>query len=413
MPELDVRLAQGRVDLLDRIDGPPLERLRRRAAARRRRRGLGVAVALLGVVAATALAGRVLGPDGARPAPAASPSADPAYSADGIVVHGLVGGANVWELPGAIGDVEFTDPRHGYLLTSCPGTDPCRRDTARTSDGGLTWTVHELPPDVARTAGGELLAFPAGPLMITGPTTYASLDGGGSWTAADPPPAGTAAGTAGPDDLLRPGDGGTAGCGAQVRLWRQGAVHDSGPVRQPPLGVCWVADAPATDGGWWVGGVRDGRAVVAVTRDGGGSWQSAVLETPPGALASVEVAQLGSHAYAAVLGPGGELYSLWHSADGGRTFARTRSAGAGGGGPAALAGALVPLLDGRLLVAGTDRRWYLSADDGRSFRRAEGTLPAVGRLARTRAGYVAYDLFGSGWVAFSADGTTWRKLQIS
>jgi hypothetical protein len=74
---------------------------------------------------------------------------------------------------------------------------------------------------------------------------------------------------------------------------------------------------------------------------------------------------------------------------------------------------MVPLLDGRLLVAGTDQRWYASADDGRTFTRAEGTLPAVGRLARTTAGYVAYDLFGGGWAAYSPDGATWRKLQIN
>jgi hypothetical protein len=72
----------------------------------------------------------------------------------------------------------------------------------------------------------------------------------------------------------------------------------------------------------------------------------------------------------------------------------------------------VPLLDGRLLVTGTDQRWYVSADDGRSFSQAAGSLPPVGRLARTDAGYVAYQLFSNGWAAYSADGSTWRKLQI-
>ena len=38
----------------------------------------------------------------------------------------------------------------------------------------------------------------------------------------------------------------------------------------------------------------------------------------------------------------------------------------------------------------------------------------VGPLRRTWAGYVAYDLFGApaGWLAFSPDGSTWRKLHI-
>ncbi|HEX5597432.1 MAG TPA: sialidase family protein, partial [Micromonosporaceae bacterium] len=112
-----------------------------------------------------------------------------------------------------------------------------------------------------------------------------------------------------------------------------------------------------------------------------------------------------------VLGPDRAILALLHSADGGQTFTRTRKGNAGA--PQSLAGAMVPLLDGRLLVAGGDRRWYISADDGATFTRAEGNLPAVGRLARTSAGYIAYDLFGGGWAAFSSDGSAWRKLQIN
>ena len=78
----------------------------------------------------------------------------------------------------------------------------------------------------------------------------------------------------------------------------------------------------------------------------------------------------------------------------------------------ALSGEMVPLLDGRLLMAGDDQRWYVS-EDGKTFTQADGTLPAVGHLTRTPAGYVAYDMFNAGWAAYSADGSTWRKLQIN
>jgi photosystem II stability/assembly factor-like uncharacterized protein len=147
-----------------------------------------------------------------------------------------------------------------------------------------------------------------------------------------------------------------------------------------------------------------------VTRDGGASWHLVPLDLSGGAIASTQVAVLGSHAYAVVLGPQRTIRAIFHSSDGGLSFSRMREAGAGE--PATLAGDAVPLLDGRLLVTTTERRWYVSADDGRTFERAEGNLPVVGRLARTPAGYVAYDLFGGGWAAFSSDGSTWRKLWI-
>jgi hypothetical protein len=112
-----------------------------------------------------------------------------------------------------------------------------------------------------------------------------------------------------------------------------------------------------------------------------------------------------------VLGSDGVISAIYRSDDSGEHFARTSPERVVP--PPALAGEPVPLLDGRLLVAGTDHRWYLSEDDGRTFTQADGTLPVVGRISRTTAGYVAYDLFGGGWAAFSVDGSTWRKLQVN
>ncbi|MBF9134635.1 exo-alpha-sialidase [Plantactinospora sp. S1510] len=407
---LDVRLADGRTDLLDSIDQPPLARIRDRAAARRRRRraaGSGGAALLCVAVAATLL----LQPwtaDGTAPSPppvADAPPGGPVYTAAGITINGLTGSA-VTGIPGTISDVEFVDPDHGYLLAGCPAGAPCPVSLARTGDGGLTWQYSELP---WAAVGAELTGFPDGNLMITsGADTYVSLDQGRNW---QPVGAGSGAGrvpaTAG--DLLRAGPGGR--CGLAVEVWRPALPRAGAAATDPDLDVCWVAPAATADGAWWVGGTRDGNAAVAVTRDRGTHWRTVELPGTGVPAGPVEVTSLGSQAYATVLDADRRVLALFHSGDGGQSFSRTRS-----GGPAApqgLSGEPVPLLDGRLLVAGTDRYFYVSADRGATFSRAEGSLPVVGRLTRTGAGYVAYDLFGSGWAAYSADGATWRKLQIN
>lgn len=406
---LDVRLAHGRTDLLDSIDQPPLARIRDRAGARRRRRraaGSGGAGLLCTAVAAILL----LQPwtaDGTDPLPppvADAPPGGPVYTAAGITINGLTESA-VTGVPGTISDVEFVDPDHGYLLARCPASAPCPTSLARTEDGGLTWRHSELPWATA----GDLIGFPDGELMITaGADTYISADQGRNWQ-----PIGAGGGAerlpATADDLLRAGPGGR--CGLAVEVWRPALPRAGASATDPDLDVCWVAPAATADGAWWVGGTRDGNAAVAVTRDRGTHWRTVALPGTGVPAGPVEVTSLGSQAYATVLDADRRVLALFHSSDGGQSFIRTRSDGPAA--PQGVSGAAVPLLDGRLLVAGTDRHFYVSADQGATFSRAEGNLPVVGRLTRTVAGYVAYDLFGSGWAAYSTDGATWRKLQIN
>jgi hypothetical protein len=168
-----------------------------------------------------------------------------------------------------------------------------------------------------------------------------------------------------------------------------------------------------------VGGVEPGtgQPAIAVSADGGASWTATPLGVAGGEPAtSVQVSLLGSHAYALVLGgeAGAErpIVAIFHSADGGRTFGLTHRPGTPGA-PHSVTGELIPLLDGRLLIAGGDQRWYVSADDGATFAPAGGNLPRVGRLGTTPAGYVAYDLFKNYWAAYSSDGSTWRKLRLN
>ncbi|MFY1689821.1 WD40/YVTN/BNR-like repeat-containing protein [Plantactinospora sp. WMMB782] len=411
-----MRLARSRTVLLDSIEQPPLARIRDRAATRRRRRQtvrVAGGAALLSLAAAATMVLQPWTPDGTAPVPppvAEAPPGGPVYSGAGITVNGL-DTSPVAHVPGTIADVEFVDPDHGYLLARCGPAEPCPANLARTSDGGASWEYSELPAGSTGRQDLELAAFPGGRLLVShADGAYASADEGRSWREVGNG-TGTGRVTAVRGDLLRAGPGGGR-CDLDVQVWQPETPRAGSPATRPQLDVCWVAPAAGADGAWWVGGFRNGHAAVAMTRDRGTSWRTVDLpgSTPPGG--TVEVASLGSQAYAAVRGADRKLLALHHSADGGRTFTRSLSESDGSGLPAGLSGALVPLLDGRLLVTGTDRQLYLSVDDGVTFQRAGGNLPPLARLERTVAGYVGYDLFGSGWAAYSADGATWRKLQI-
>ncbi|MDQ7910011.1 sialidase family protein [Phytohabitans sp. ZYX-F-186] len=396
MPELETRLAREREDLLDAIEQPPLERIGARAATVRRRRGArraGAAVALLAVAGLAAL--RPWSGDPPPPPPVADPAPGVVYTDAGITINGLTGDGYI-DPRGWITDVEFADPDHGYALVQCrAGEEPCPPSLARSTDGGITWTLATMPP--APGAGLDLTAFPDGRLLLGG---YVSTDGGRTWQATARP--GGPATAVGDGQLLRLG-------GGAVEVWSSMYGRRGELVTQPAgVTVTWVAGAPTAAGAWWVGGTRNGAPAVAVTRDAGRSWEVHPLAA---AGSTAQVSVLGEHVYATVLGAGRAISAIFLSTDSGRRFTPTTPGPVAT--PAGLAGEAVPLLDGRLLVTGTDQKWYVSEDDGRTFAQADGSLPAVGPIVRTPAGYVAYDLFGSDWAAFSADGSTWRKLQVN
>ena len=406
MPDLDTRLARSRAALLAEIEQPPLADVRRRAARIRRRRATRVGAAALAVVAAVGIASHPWADPPASDPPAAAPTgAAPVYKGEGIEITGLAPG-RLFDIEGEPVDVEFTDAKTG-MAYAIPGV-------ARTDDGGLTWTA--LPPPAGATTDMELVAFPGGRYLLAGagPTVYVIDEGGARWRAAQ---------------VSAPVARAALGAGEIPRLDRTtGAVTvwnpDRGPLgplaEQPDLTARWIAPAPAADGAWWVGGVGDGGApAVAVTRDGGRSWQTRSLDVPSGQVSTVAVGTLGTDVYAVAKGKSDELRGIYYSADGGRGFAMTYSATAAAveawRAPAHIAGDPVPLLDGRLLLAGSigvNAGWWLSDDDGATLRHAAG-LPFVGPILRTIGGYVAYRLFGGPWSAFSTDGTAWQKLQFS
>jgi Photosynthesis system II assembly factor YCF48 len=397
MPDsyLDEDLTRARADLLDAIDQPPLAEITGRATGlRRRRQAVRTGTALVAVVAVgVALLRPWAGHPEATVPPADTPPSGPVYAAAGITINGLTEGVpQIPDLPGGITDVEFADPDHGYLVTD-------KLAFAATEDGGFTWRRRDLP---AGTRTPDLILFPGGELAV--PDGHVSADGGLTWRA---PAAGQVPAAAGKEDLLRLGPQNT------VEVWSPEDGRRGALAKQPSLTVTWVAARPTADGVWWVGGTAHdatGRPALASSRDGGRSWRLVELDAPPG---RAQLSVLGHHAYAIVIGTDRDIRAILHSADGGLTFTTTRTGG--GAQPDTLAGEAVPLLDGRLLITTTAQKWYVSRDDGATFTEATGSLPIVGGLRRTWAGYVAYDLFGpdpAGWAAFSSDGSTWRKLHI-
>jgi hypothetical protein len=402
---LDDRLARGRAELLDTIDQPPLAAIGARASARRHRRhSIRTGVALAAVVG-VALA--VVRPwaGGAEPRPNVADAVPPGaiYTDAGITINGLDSLGDVHQLPGAITDVEFPDPDRGYAI-GCTN-DECA--IGRTTDGGLTWQSNALPAEMG--ASVDLLPFPGETLVVAagGRDAWISSDDGHRW---ERTAAGTGARSAADGELLRLGSSGG------IEVWSAEAGYRGHLSTRPSIDVRWVASGPAADGAWWVAGVEPvtGRPAIAVSTDGGVSWTPEVLPVTGTRVDSVQVSVFGSHAYTLVLGGEGPwarpIVAIFHSADGGETFTPTRQPGAPGG-PESVAGELIPLLDGRLLIAGGDHRWYVSADDGATFTMTGESLPAVSRLGMTPGGYVAYNLFGTDWAAYSSDGSTWRKLR--
>jgi hypothetical protein len=414
MPDLEQRLAAERDAFFAGLKPPEITTLRVRATARRRRRRAVIAGSALACALAVAVGvgAAGIGPGPNPQPPAATPTTTstgnrPEWTGGGLTVLGLASPA--LSLPGELRDVEFVDGRRGYALSAdCPNSaKACQLGFATTTDAGLTWANGELPSGTAQPdALPELVPVGDAGLVLTGDVPRYSPDGGRTWSTR-PLPGTLPTVDALPDGarLIAPACA-TGGLdswlpdGARARL-----------AHQPELAVCWVAPTATADGQWWVGGrTPGGIPAAAVSRNRGATWTVRTFAGPEGSWA--KVATLGGYVYATVVtGEPSEaatvsLTAIYRSTDAGGTFAPFGDPAGEDG----LAGDLVPLLDGRLLRAGPG--WLLSDPSGRNFREPSNELPWVGKMRRTGGGWVAYNLFNSGWAAFSADGTTWHKITV-
>ncbi|MGK5740070.1 WD40/YVTN/BNR-like repeat-containing protein [Micromonospora sp. URMC 103] len=272
---------------------PGLAAAGRRVRDRRvRRRGLlagVVALLLAGPGGAYALAGR--GGDGNRPTPTPSPTASPP---DDRPVRRTV------TVPGVRGELRqltFVDARHGWAsFDTCDpedvGSTDCRRDLARTTDGGVTWRRMVLPAvaNEPTTTPESLLLLPTDDQQLTvaiGDRYLVTTDGGASFTEhqIDAPPRVTRLATASRSGyLLRCPDDDRLSSHIPCARQRLMRVDGAAVPAQPPLDLAANADKSLVEGGddrLWVA-VRNGnRMTVTVSDDGAVTWRK--LPTVAGA----------------------------------------------------------------------------------------------------------------------------------
>ncbi|WP_341718289.1 hypothetical protein QQG74_00250 [Micromonospora sp. FIMYZ51] len=260
---------------------PGLPAVRRRARDRRRRRrglltGI-VALLLTGPAGAYAVAGR--GGESDPPTPDPSPSTDERLIERRVHPTGVAG-----RLTG----LRFVSSQHGWaLFDTCqpvdqPSRTDCRRDLARTVDGGQTWQRTPLP-DAANRPRQEgafyLLAVDERTLTVgIGGGYLVSTDGGASFSEhpREAPPEATRRGVATRSGYLLqcPGSGPLIrlDC-AEFELARVGAP---GPPTQPPVVLPNDAEPGLVEGGdgrLWVTGPEGGRLRTVVSADGAASWR--------------------------------------------------------------------------------------------------------------------------------------------
>jgi hypothetical protein len=416
------RLAQTRTIVANEIRQPEMSGIRQRAAQiRRRRRVRRTAASALALVllVGLGLATRA----GGDPAPVASP--DPAvvarWQGGGLTLVGT--DTPVLELAGDLTDVQFAGNLGYALAADCGrGAPTCPMALAGSVDGGRTWTRRSLP----FTNGASVATLlPVGDALFirTAASTWYTPDARGAepqWRTMTPDPtrplyeipAGARLTVEPPDGAPRD-DTPDEECGGRLTAWA--ADGTARPLADQPSSVivCSVSADPSEDGSWWFGGRTAAADAPAVgrTRDGQ-AWETVPL--PPGD-GLPRLTSTGTAVYATVAVPrGGNPYpetstirGVWRASVWDVRFTSYLTD------PATVIGDVVPLADGRLVLAGP--QWSIcpaGADSAGAAEPAGGSLPTVYRLARTQGLWVAYNLFGAGWAATSRDGETWTKLTV-
>ncbi|HEV2780033.1 MAG TPA: sialidase family protein [Actinophytocola sp.] len=335
-------------------------------------------------------------------------------------------------VPPLVYAIDFADDRHGFALWGrCVGESdhPCESRLLVTEDG-MAWRSQAFATEELASPSslvGRVVALGAGRVLLTdleGGARFHSADAGRTWRAVPAVPDSEVAEIP-PDGLLEAhcADAADAGsCRIAVTLPDSG--HRAWLTTAPALGQPSPEQRPLADGSWWVNG-RDrstGQWSVAVSRDAGRTWSTAVLPFPPVPayirVSPPAIAGTGPSVYALATASlpdtleSRTLLAIFHSGDGGQTWTQTWRIKDQP--PRTLGGAAVVTPDGALLVAPDDivGSPYRSRDGGRTFTAATDA-PRLAAVRRTRTGYLASAPDRpQGHYRMSTDGAGWTDVRL-
>lgn len=193
-------------------------------------------------------------------------------------------------------------------------------------------------------------------------------------------------------------------------------INDPGLAPEHPqptlFKATWFAPHPTPSGVLWAAAVinpANPSLLVAYSTDGGSDWTSHALMGHGDLPSSTDMTlTLSGEKVIAIGTDQGVVQRVWEVTTAGSQIVSTSRQGVG------VRGEPIALPDGRLLIAGEESQWLLSNDLGATWYEAgvPTDLPDLGELRATSNGYVALDLFRTGWVAISPDGLTWQKLPV-
>lgn len=183
-------------------------------------------------------------------------------------------------------------------------------------------------------------------------------------------------------------------------------------AQQPDIAAESANAGPLPDGSWWVIGTRGGRPAIAVSRDDGRTWTTALLPAVAGQyLYTSPVTGDGRHLWALVIGQLPDvkngLLGVYGSTDGGRTWRVVRTAKAGVQPRSALG---VPIASGNRVTICDEsipQRGWVSANGGTTF--TQTVCPATGFPMWSGSGYLSTD--GTS-VSASSDGKLWTHSTL-
>jgi photosystem II stability/assembly factor-like uncharacterized protein len=245
---------------------------------------------------------------------------------------------SVAKVPFQVRQLSFVDSLHGWALGTAAKGQITYLVLARTVDGGATW--HYLPfqePSIANAVGASWQIFFEDTQVgwLYGPNVYVSRDGGATW-APSPPSGPVGLGLPPLLALSASSDSvwavtavqqcttatGVGSCPPHLLVSTDGGRGWTGATQQPVIAGTQAQIVRVSHDIGWILSWQPDRSSLAVTRDGGDTWQSLATPCVPETSLEDRMAALDDMRIWVVCGgqPGAgmQLKQLITSTDGGR-----------------------------------------------------------------------------------------------